>query len=418
MATYLSLFSGAGGLEHPKISPTIVCEIDPACRRVLKRRIPAAEHHADVATLKHQAPLADFVIGGWPCQDISSAGNMLGLDGDRSGLFFDMLATARNARAHTLVGENVPNLLSVNKGRDFERVIRSTVDAGYPYVAWRMLNARQFGLPQERNRVFIVASVHRELAMALNAAQPAPQHDSIRYAPKAAGFYWTAGGRSLCYSVGYTPTLKIGASDGKGRSVVAVFKDGLVSKVSAEACARLQGFDPKDFAGESRTDIVRMAGNAVPVPMGGFVLEHVFAATSGSVRFLGTGAPLGFTRFTDAGFFEDGVVWAVDNPQGALATNLDEFIANDQGEPLSGQAAAGLIVRTVRSGKSIPSHLFDALWAMSHERTSYRGSRSNSFDELDRIDVAEYRRNLQLGLGRAREPRRAAEELQQALFAS
>jgi hypothetical protein len=195
---------------------------------------------------------------------------------------------------------------------------------------------------------------------------------------------------------------------------VAVFRDGIARKVSADACARLQGFDPADFSGESKTDVVRMAGNAVPVPMGAFVLQHVFAGTSGRVQFLNTGAPLGFGRFAEAGFFEDGAVWSVDNPRGPHASNLDEFVADDPGEVLSGQAAAGLIVRTMRSGKTLPPELFDALWAMSHERTSYRGSRSNSFDVLDRIDVAEYRRNLELGLARLQ--RRAAEEFQQGLF--
>jgi DNA (cytosine-5)-methyltransferase 1 len=417
MTTYLSLFSGAGGFEHPQLSPVLVCESDPACERVLKRRIPSAPLHSDVLTLKNETPRAEFVVGGWPCQDISSAGNMIGLGGSRSGLFFDMLTTAQRAKAHTIVGENVPYLLSVNKGRDFERLISVLTDAGYPFVSWRILNARQFGLPQERNRVFIVASKHREHALALHAAQPEPCRLAIHPAPLAAGFYWTAGGRSICYSVGYTPALKIGASDGKGRSVVAVFRDGLVRKVSANACARLQGFDPADFSGESKTDIVRMAGNAVPVPMGSFVLESVFASAAGQTRFLGTGTPLGYGRFADAGLFEDGAVWAVENLRGLLATNLDEFIAEDSGECLSGQAAAGLIVRTIRAGKTLPPKLFDVLLNMSRERTSYRGSRSNSFNELDRIDVARYRRNLEQGLVGLRQ-RKAEEEHQGCLFAN
>ena len=414
MTTYLSLFSGAGGLEHPNLSPILVCESDPACGRVLRRRIPEADLHPDVTTLKDEVPRADFVVGGWPCQDISSAGNMAGMGGDRSSLFFDMLTVTQRAHAHTLVGENVPNLLSINKGGDFESVLCALRDAGYPFVSWRILNARQFSLPQERNRIFIVASRYREIALALHAAQPEHLDESQCPVSRSAGFYWTAGGRSICYSVGYTPALKIGASDGKGRSVVAVFSDGLARKVSADGCARLQGFDPADFAGESKTDIVRMAGNAVSVPVGAFVLRHVFAGTPDRVQFLGTGAPLGFARFTEAGFFEDGAVWSVDNPCGPLATNLDDFVTDDLGEVLSGQAAAGLIVRTMRSGKALPPELFDALWAMSHERTSYRGARSNSFDQLDRIDVAEYRRNLELGpLGLER---RAAEGVQRGLF--
>ena len=333
MSSYLSLFSGAGGFEHPGISPLLVCESDAACGRVLKRRIPDAALHLDVRTL--DVPSADFVVGGWPCQDISSAGSMAGLDGARSGLFFDMLRIAQRAGAHTLVGENVPNLLTVNKGREFERLLNALVDAGFPHISWRMLNARQFNLPQMRNRVFVVASKHKEIALSLHATQPGLVQKDPHQKPKSAGFYWTAGGRSICYNVGFTPALKIGASDGKGRSVVAVFKDGVARKVSANTCVRLQGFDPIDFDGESKTDIVRMAGNAVPVPMGQFVLGHVFACTSGTVRFGGNGMQLGFSRFGHSGIYEKGAVWEVEHPRSVLATNLDEFVANDDGEPLT-----------------------------------------------------------------------------------
>ena len=417
MTSYLSLFSGAGGLEHPDITPILVCESDPACGRVLKRRVAGAELHIDVRKLASEAPSADFVVGGWPCQDISSAGNMSGLDGMRSGLFFDMLKTAQRAHAHTLVGENVPNLLSLNKGSDFGRLLVALEQAGYPYISWRMLNARQFNLPQERKRVFVVASKHKEIALGLHTVQPDAKPSAIHRAPKAAGFYWTAGGRSICYSIGYTPALKIGASDGKGRSVIAVFRDGVAKKVSASICARLQGFDPADFDGESRTDIVRMAGNAVPVPMGEFVMRNVFAPQTGKVRFVGTGTQFGHGRFADHGLYEDGAFWRIEHPLTSLANNLDEFVVDNDGEILSGQAAAGLIVRTIRSGKALPTDLFDALLGLSHQRTSYRGSRANSFDLLDRVDVAQYRRNLAHGYSRAliAAPQ---EELQPDLFAN
>lgn len=415
MASYLSLFSGAGGFEHPETVPLLVCESDAACARILKRRIPQATYHSDVRTL--EPPSADFVVGGWPCQDISSAGNLAGLDGKRSGLFFDMVSVAQRAGAHTIVGENVPNLLTVNKGKDFERLITTLVQAGFPYISWRTLSARQFGLPQERNRVFVVASKHREFALSLHTKQPNLPDEVVNCEPKAAGFYWTAGGRSICFSRGYTPALKIGASDGKGRSVVAIFKDGILTKLSADACARLQGFDPEDFVGESKTDIVRMAGNAVPLPMGEFVLSSVFACHAGQVAFRGSGIQLGFNRSAAHGFYEDSIVWTIEQPRTGLANNLDEHVATDAGELLSGQAAAGLIVRSVRSGKPLPPDLFDALWTLSKSRDSYRGSRSNSFEILDSTDVKSYRDNL-IEFARKRVQPLAAQALHPDLFAS
>ena len=85
-------------------------------------------------------------MGGWPCQDISLAGTLGGHARWRSGLFFDMLRTAIAADAYTLIGENVPNLLTINNGNDFQVVLETLSEAGYPYICWRILNARQFGL--------------------------------------------------------------------------------------------------------------------------------------------------------------------------------------------------------------------------------------------------------------------------------
>lgn len=97
--------------------------------------------------------LADVVAGGWPCQDISVAGLQEGLRGERSGLFFEMLRIAEEAAAHTLIAENVPHLLRMDNGKAFELAIRSLEDADYPFVSWRTLNAREFGLPHASARL-------------------------------------------------------------------------------------------------------------------------------------------------------------------------------------------------------------------------------------------------------------------------
>jgi DNA (cytosine-5)-methyltransferase 1 len=389
-ARYLSLFSGIGGLEHPAIEPLLFCERDGGCQEILKARHPSTPIHKNVESFV-RVPKADFVVGGWPCQDLSIAGKQAGIVGVRSGLFFEMLRIAIAAKAHTLIGENVPNLLAIHRGEDFRGVLSTLTEAGYRYVGWRVLNARAFGLPQERRRLFVVASKHLEYAWAIHHAIPATKLDEPKRS--AYGFYWTAGARSLCFSKGYVPALKIGASDEKGRAPVAVFVDGRVRKLSAGEYLRLQGFSSLlTAATQSSSSLLRMAGNAVALPVGQFVMKSVIEA------FPGMGIKVGFGVVTEAGLYDDGVVWEVDHDVVPLASNLGDYL-EPSGEELTAQASAGLIVRSVRSGHSMPRDLFDVLIERSSDRsTKLKPSRADSLRAMDSImsEIERYREKLQL----------------------
>jgi len=96
------------------------------------------------------------MLGGFPCQDLSVAGKRKGFSGERSVLAFEFLRVAESLQPRWIVLENVPGLLSSNGGRDFARLVDEVVGCGYG-VAWRILDARYFGVPQRRRRVFIVA---------------------------------------------------------------------------------------------------------------------------------------------------------------------------------------------------------------------------------------------------------------------
>jgi len=98
----------------------------------------------------------DVMLGGFPCQDLSVAGKRKGFGGERSVLAFEFLRVAELVQPRWIVLENVPGLLSSTGGRDFARLIDEVVGCGYG-VAWRILDARYFGVPQRRRRVFIVA---------------------------------------------------------------------------------------------------------------------------------------------------------------------------------------------------------------------------------------------------------------------
>lgn len=389
---YASLFSGIGGLEHPTIRPVFFCEKDPAAQRVLTSTFPNTELRTDVATLD-PLPL-DCVVGGWPCQDITVAGRMSGIRGERSGLFFDMVRYATRCGAHTVIGENVPNLLRIRKGRDFRCVLDTLVGAGFPFVSWRCLDAREFGLPQSRRRVVIVASTEAAVAWSLHRAIRDNDRFRLNGRRKSQigatcyGFYWTGGlARSLCLGDGIVPPLKVGSSTSKGTSPVAVFFDGRVRKLSASAGLRLQGFSPGPaFDGHIEGDVFRMAGNAVPRPMGHFALQ---CATMDPHEVRAVGKPS--KGIPESGVRQDDGIWQVEHTPTFKHEPLELFLDEDCRE-LSPQASAGLLTRVIRAKRRIPVDVFDALYAKSRVRTRLIGTKINSFDVLDdELDASAYR---------------------------
>lgn len=166
---FVSLFAGVGGFDLGLERSGHTCvgqvEIDKHAQSVLARHWPDVPKHDDVTTAIDWADEigltgnVDLVAGGFPCQDLSVAGKRAGLDGKRSGLFYDALAFAKAVKAQTVLLENVPGLLSSNQGRDFGAVILALGNAGYSNLEWRVLDSQFFGVPQRRRRVFIVASV-------------------------------------------------------------------------------------------------------------------------------------------------------------------------------------------------------------------------------------------------------------------
>jgi DNA (cytosine-5)-methyltransferase 1 len=156
-----SLFSGIGGLEYglelAGVGRTVwQVERDAFCRGVLARHWPEARRHDDVrtATAALLGP-ADVVCGGFPCQDISQAGRGAGLDGERSGLWFEFarLLSEMRPRPRAVVVENVAALLS----RGFDVVLSDLADLGYARREWAVLRASDVGAPHQRARLFVLA---------------------------------------------------------------------------------------------------------------------------------------------------------------------------------------------------------------------------------------------------------------------
>jgi DNA (cytosine-5)-methyltransferase 1 len=164
--TGVSLFAGIGGfdlaMERNGVEVVANVEIDKACQKVLARHFPNAKQFSDITDVKGSDlieagfnPSRGIITGGFPCQDLSVAGKRAGLAGERSGLFWEIARLVEETQTEYFIIENVPGLLSSNKGKDFGVVIGTMADIGYS-LAWRVLDAQYFGVPQRRRRVFIV----------------------------------------------------------------------------------------------------------------------------------------------------------------------------------------------------------------------------------------------------------------------
>ena len=135
--------------------PAWFAEIDPFCSALLDARFPNVENRGDFTDVEYGSPV-DVLVGGTPCQSFSVAGARVGLDDPRGNLALEFVSLARRLRPRWLVWENVPGVLSVDGGRAFGAFLGALAECGYGF-AYRILDARYFGVPQRRRRVFVVA---------------------------------------------------------------------------------------------------------------------------------------------------------------------------------------------------------------------------------------------------------------------
>lgn len=160
-----SFFAGIGGFDlafqRQGFTTTFYCENNDFCRSVLKRHWPNVKNTGNICELDAKdIPVADVWTAGFPCQDLSLArtphGKRSGLSGTRSGLFYTFFELLAARKPRVVLLENVAGLLNSHKGADFNALVGSLTGLGYA-VAWRVLNARYFGAPQSRPRIFICA---------------------------------------------------------------------------------------------------------------------------------------------------------------------------------------------------------------------------------------------------------------------
>jgi len=159
---YFSTFSGIGGFESgiEKAIPKAECvgfsEIDKYAIQIYEKQFPNHKNYGDITKID-TATIPDFdcFVGGFPCQAFSIAGKRRGFNDTRGTLFFECARIIRDKRPRNFVLEIVKGLLSHVKGETFKTIIRTLDELGY-FVEWQVLNSKNFGIPQNRERVFIV----------------------------------------------------------------------------------------------------------------------------------------------------------------------------------------------------------------------------------------------------------------------
>lgn len=174
---YGSLFAGVGGFDLGFDAAGWDCgfqvEWDRQCQQVLARHWPDVPRWSDVRDVNGaDLPPVDCITYGFPCQDLSVAGARAGLDGARSGLFFDAVRIIKEMRDATggkyptwAVAENVVGLLNADGGDAMGRCLDTLADIGAVAVEWAVLDAEHFGVPQRRRRVFLVACFDPDLGL-------------------------------------------------------------------------------------------------------------------------------------------------------------------------------------------------------------------------------------------------------------
>jgi DNA (cytosine-5)-methyltransferase 1 len=359
------LFAGVGGFElglgREGHHASLLCEILPTAQAVLRERFKDVPIEPDVIAMKKGLPRdIDIVTAGFPCQDLSQAGRTAGLAGHRSGLIgevFRLLELRKKARRAVpfVIVENVSFMLSLGGGGAMRAIIDELERLGYRW-AYRLVDSNGFGLPQRRERVYLVAAAKStgidpaDILLADDAPFERPKTDLQSLAH---GFYWTEGFTGLGWAVDAVPTLKNGSTIGIASPPAVILPDGRIVKPGLRTAEMLQGFDP-DWTQPAEAVGKRslrwaLVGNAVSVPIpqwiGGRINVQGQYDRSRDREFPAVGKAPRAARFDGKNRF---AVNISSDPKGIRSPHLVDVMGDDF-ELLSDRAASGFLNRAKKS---------------------------------------------------------------------
>ena len=275
-----SMFSGIGGFElgiqmaSEDIELIGYSEIDKYAIQVYEKHFSGATNYGNATTIDgEQLPDFDLLVGGFPCQAFSVAGKQKGFNETRGTLFFDIARILSDKRPRYLVLENVKGLLSHDKGKTFQTILRVLSDLGYG-VEWQVLNSKDYSVPQNRERVFIVGHFGNR-----SPRKVFPITGNVRETSIITG-------KDISYSLDANYYKGTNTLDKNRRQLVATpvltperekkRQNGMrIRRLTPTECERLQGFPDGWTEGLSDTQRYKTLGNAVTTTVVTAVMERL-----------------------------------------------------------------------------------------------------------------------------------------------
>jgi DNA (cytosine-5)-methyltransferase 1 len=306
--------------------------------------------------------------GGLPSQPFSKGGGLGGISGGRSGLIKEVFRLMRGQRVPWVLIENVPFMLRLGGGAALELIISNLEEFGYRW-AYRVVNTHAFGLPQRRERVFVLASRRANPADVLLADEvemPEPQSRST-LSELAHGFYWTEGNRGLGWAVDAIPTLKGGSAIGIPAPPAILMPDGRIINPDIRDAERLNGFDA-DWTAPAETAKRRsfrwsLVGNAVSVPVSAWIGHRLKnPGRYDRSRDKGPIAGRGWPKAARSWRGQRVEVKISTAPVLVATPHLHDFLRYP-GAPLSARATAGFYLRACRSSLRFTDGFLEAVAA-------------------------------------------------------
>jgi DNA (cytosine-5)-methyltransferase 1 len=279
-------------------------EIDKYASAIYQSHYPTHHNYGDITKIDATTlPDFDLLVGGFPCQAFSIAGKRLGFDDTRGTLFFEVARILKEKQPRNFVLENVKGLLSHDGGRTFKTIISTLAELGYG-VEWQVLNSKDFGVPQNRERVYIVGHLGgltepkvfpiggdgEETNAIHQLNQPKHSNDRVYSADGISPTLNTmqgvnrqpfiVGGLQKHQTVredGISPCLTTAMGQGGGQTPIVWGEEIKIRRLTPTECERLQGFPDGWTASVSDTQRYKCLGNAVTTNVVEAVIRKLYS---------------------------------------------------------------------------------------------------------------------------------------------
>lgn len=350
-------------MHYGRFEPGLLCEILPEAQAVLREHFPGVDIHPDVKAIRSIPSDTSLLCAGFPCQDLSSSGQKHGIAGLRSSLVGEVFRLLAKHKCDWVLLENVRFMLHLGGGEAMTHITEALEELGYRW-AYRVMNSQNFGVPQRRERVYILASKNMNPAGVLfrePVNEPLIINKPLNTSAPV-GFYWTEGTYSTGLAADSLPPLKGGSTIGIPSAPAILFPSGLVGTPDLRDAERMQGF--AEYWTSAAEQVVKpsfrwkLVGNAVTVNVCKWIAEGLMEPPDIGPKVF---HPHKTNRWPDAAFGEKGKIWCVDGAYGPFnRVPLSTFLKYPI-KPLSHKAVTGFIGRALKGNLKYPEGFIDAL---------------------------------------------------------